>query len=227
MENTLKINIDEKTFRTFLKYLKKKNETAGLLKLYKKNNEYFVKIREESVNGGDADEVYAVMGPLSFHSHPLCAYEKHNTNLGWPSITDFKALLYFNTMILHYVIAREGIWVIRFHSDWIQNKKKYNKKKVEKKIEKKLKIGKANQFFKDSLSSIYNYKQKVNNFMYKGKKVFHIYFYKWKHTCQLCLDPNVTFIPCKQAYLCLSCLEKNNHCKNCNSTLEKLKKEQN
>jgi hypothetical protein len=91
-------------------------------------------------------------------------------------------------MKFHIVVAKEGIWCISFHKDWIKYKNECNKKKVISFIKKKWgKINKKttntwcnNCSFQETLLT---YLKKINNIKYTINNnkisIFKVCFKKW------------------------------------------------
>ena len=117
-------------------------EISGSLRIKKGNKCY--SIRVGTYNKGTVEECDLVDTMYNFRTHPIGAYRQYNTNIGWPSESDFKTFMYcffqFKNL-LHCVCALEGIYIITINSDaygYLVNsktKQETKQKKIDKHIE--------------------------------------------------------------------------------------------
>ena len=87
------------------------------------------------------------------------------------------------------VIAREGLWIIRFHKDWMCKKKcltHLEVKQIYKQLQKQIKninhhmtmFSKSN---KTIMESFLEYKKQINHMTIKDRtQIFHITFQSWE-----------------------------------------------
>jgi ribosomal protein S18 acetylase RimI-like enzyme len=91
-------------------------EVGGNLSALRVSNQFVIQALDELQTVGGHNEVNFNLGPLSYHSHPRSAYEQLSVVRGWPSGSDFAAIV--NTVlrgypfIFHLVVAVEGLYMI-------------------------------------------------------------------------------------------------------------------
>jgi hypothetical protein len=84
----------------------------------------------------DTEKVDTIPSLVTFHTHPVEAYERNNVDVGWPSKTDYISFLKVAdkvNLILHIVVALEGFYVISRSRDWFENGGRFDSR-VEKAI---------------------------------------------------------------------------------------------
>lgn len=153
-------------------------EFSGALtvgKIIKNNNKIVFEMVEDisSVKAGVEEEVDAVWNRYNFHTHPKDAYIRNGVKNGWPSSQDYIGFFNLNHhTIFHLVITLEGIYVISFSPEWIDNKP-INHNKVIKFIEKNYDI--------DHLENItfHQYVDEINQIKFKGSPIFIVQYIPW------------------------------------------------
>ena len=168
------------------------------------NKVVFEVCRGDKINGGNNEEVDSVESRYNFHTHPICAYKKINTELGWPSYDDY--LIFVMAYIFdkqpthfHWVCTLEGIYVLTIPKDSVEllkalKSKKYNKleKEIEKYLQKHIDVNKVGFSKKDGkimgdylIYDVNSYLQYIENAEYfeidgVGIKLFDVQFYEWE-----------------------------------------------
>lgn len=124
------IKLSYNLYKYFKKLLTHNKEYSGALNYEYKNNIYYLELNNYSTVG-NIDTVKPVIDDVTYHTHPNIAYTKYNTVYGWPSTIDYVVLMQsFQTMKLHIVVAKEGLWCICFHNDWIKYRSQCKEKHV-------------------------------------------------------------------------------------------------
>ena len=169
-------------------------ELSGALKLSfnKKQNCFSVGVGK--IQKGTAEEATLVETMHNFHTHPRDAYIAHNTNIGWPSESDFKTFMYCffrYKNIMHCVCGLEGIYVITIHPDsfdYLMNKPSLQETKqrridtlIEKiYIDKDIPLYKRPSFDGVPITTPEQYVDFVNKTeMLKNKPLFKLTFIQW------------------------------------------------
>ena len=65
---------------------------------------------------------------VTFHTHPIEAYQRNNVSVGWPSRTDYISFLRVAdrmNLVMHIVIALEGFYIISRNPEWIDSNNKF------------------------------------------------------------------------------------------------------
>jgi hypothetical protein len=80
-------------------------------------------------NYGGVENANTTPSMLTFHTHPVEAYDRHDVNVGWPSKTDYISFLKVSeqvNLIMHIVVAVEGFYVISVHKEWFESPEKFD-----------------------------------------------------------------------------------------------------
>ena len=121
---------------------------------------------------GNSEDVKPSTSKFSFHTHPREAYEKHETNIGWPSCKDYIAFLSTiirHKCIMHLVVAIEGIYIISLSPDMIGDLKDMDKKVISRQC----------NAINNKSKPIQEYIDGINNITYKGNYVFDVDYVEW------------------------------------------------
>jgi hypothetical protein len=68
---------------------------------------------------------------VTFHTHPIEAYERNNVSVGWPSQKDYVSFLKVAdhvNLIMHIVVAMEGFYVISRNPEWFESMRVFDDK---------------------------------------------------------------------------------------------------
>lgn len=133
-------------------------------------------VDHDSLILGEEQGVPVVEGLYNFHSHPKEAYEANHVHLGWPSAQDyigfFAAFLEDGT-ICHFVVAREGIYLMSFPP---------------RQLEGELPEESVVSFIKSNLNfcpqpgqTVDWYVKKVNEVKYNGSPLFRLRYVPWSN----------------------------------------------
>ena len=152
----------------------KQKELAGEMFVSEITNKNIHIIEIKKLNSGYEERVTLNPSILSFHTHPIEAYEKHNFKNGWPSHTDYCSVLKQSkyNLVVHFVISAEGMYVISFSKEWLVHGMSYNNT-----INNLLENYKA--VSKNTKKSPEWHVKEMNSFKYKGLKIFNNYFFSW------------------------------------------------
>ena len=78
-----------------------------------------------SMSKGDSEKTSTYPKQITFHTHPVEAYDRNDVKNGWPSKKDYLTVLraydMFN-LILHVVISVEGMYLISINKEWLNTK---------------------------------------------------------------------------------------------------------
>ena len=165
---TLTLKIDRETFK-FLQFItkagvkgNKQREIFGSM-IIKSNEDENGRIvytlgldKSRDLVYGEGESVNAQPTLYTFHSHPYQAYVNNKAKFGIPSVSDYIAMytMYELGMILHFVAALEGLYVI--HVDPRTEILKMSKEEILKYIKKKMKYDRS------SIKNIQDYIDHVN-----------------------------------------------------------------
>jgi len=203
----IQIVLDKETIRRLKEYSTQdylfgnREITGGLLMKPLTKNMFKVSIDDKKTKLGEAEHADMVDTVISFHSHPLSAYQKYKVCLAFPSADDYitTIYLYLNSHnIFHIVASVEGIYIITINEK-IFKKEKKEMKEYEEYIIKNYGIDYPvcsldrdnKKFWKKKIKE---YLKKVNRFKYfyvqfifweDSDKPIDISFQKIKKTCIL------------------------------------------
>jgi hypothetical protein len=162
------------------------SEKGGLLKYAKKGNVYYFDLDDKSLIKGESAETDVPDGIkgkdrckescAGFHTHPHQEYVVQNVVYAWPSGDDYQAFLekiIDKTSFLHFVIAKEGYYIISLHPNAIAKGEDFIKKS--KKRAKKYKFSLPSS---KSEGNPNEYKRKLDSIP-EEEKVFHVEFKKY------------------------------------------------
>lgn len=155
-------------------------EISGCLSVKDFSSDHIVTIGvdKHTLELGEEENVNVKASRYNFHSHPEEAYVKYSINKAWPSIVDY--LGYFslgNRTILHCVATLEGVYVISFHRDWVDDLKSVSKKFIDKTFDISHQLNYTPE----------EYVKKVNSIIYKNKKlgksgkIFNLQYLPWNN----------------------------------------------
>ncbi len=142
-----------------------------------------------SLQFGEKEVVSSVNPNLyTFHSHPYQAYIRNNTTMGFPSSADYVStyIMYTIGMIVHFVAAIEGLYVVSVNPKSSILEKKTNE--IEQFIKKNFKIDKK------SVTDLSQYLKTVNDIGLFNVKLlnwenatnsFSVQFNKQNKTCNI------------------------------------------
>jgi hypothetical protein len=85
----------------------------------------------QNQNYGDDQNVHTVPSMITFHTHPVEAYERNNVTVGWPSSTDYISFMKVGeqvNLIMHIVVALEGFYVISRNKEWFESRRIFDDK---------------------------------------------------------------------------------------------------
>ena len=182
----IKIKLSKDTIQ-YIKELSKRGSfySSGKIKQKELGGEMYVSnITEQNIHvlnikslkhGGD-DHVKIDQTLISFHTHPIESYDKYKVINGWPSHSDYCSVLSqgHHKTLIHFVISVEGLYIIAFSKEWIQNNLKYHDE-IKNTIKDCKALDKNNK--KNSLWHV----KEVNKLKYKNVKIFNNYFFKWSN----------------------------------------------
>lgn len=162
------------------------SEKGGLLRYTKKGNIYYFDLDDKSLVKGESAETDVPDGIkgkdrckescAGFHTHPHQEYIAQDVVYAWPSGDDYQAFLekiIDKTSFLHFVIAKEGYYIISLHPNAIAKGEDF--------IKKSQKRAKKYKFSLPSSKSEGNpneYKRKLDAIP-EEEKVFYVDFKKY------------------------------------------------
>lgn len=157
-------------------------EIAGKLQVTKISENFvcILDITPSSILIGSEEQVKVVNGLFNFHSHPNEAYERNSSLFGWPSAPDYVAFLYSSLKddtIAHFVISREGIYVISLYEYWLENLDKLSGDLAEF-ILTEYDFCNKKVIFPNPTSYVKN----INKIEYKNFPLFIVQYFDWKST---------------------------------------------
>ena len=190
-----KIHFNNKVLSNLRKILDENpnREISGSLRIKKNNkNGYIISVGTHSK--GSVEECDLVETMYNFHTHPIGAYKQYNTNIGWPSESDFKTFMYCFFQyknLLHCVCALEGIYIITINPgayDYLVNsktKQETKQTKIDKHIEsiyidKELALSERPLVRGNHVTTPLEYIEFVNTKkFYRDTPLFKMVFMKW------------------------------------------------
>ena len=117
------VTFDSDTINSFREFLNEKYEKSGALYIYNKK----IKIKKSSIRKGNDKETDSIDHRYTFHIHPRVAYEKLNTDIGFPSSSDFDvfidSFINFNN-IFTILGSMEGIYITMMNPIFLNIKTK-------------------------------------------------------------------------------------------------------
>tara|TARA_B100000686_G_scaffold336073_1_gene405494 strand:- start:1891 stop:2589 length:699 start_codon:yes stop_codon:yes gene_type:complete len=190
------VYLSSKTINLFKSFLKKKHEISGRLvpKTVKSSHSFI--IDSKKLKNGGKDETDIIEHRYTFHTHPKEAYIMYNTELGFPSKSDFEVYLesFINFQnILHLVVTLEGVYAMSINPYFFG--KKISKREGNKYISKYFSIDKQDFTKKKGIKKCgvliktpAQFVRYVNKKSYKNKRtLFKLKFIPWNkiHTTRL------------------------------------------
>ena len=100
--------------------------TGGLSLTFLSKNMFKVSIDDKKTKVGEAEHADMVETILSFHSHPLSAYQKYKVCAAFPSADDYITTIYLYLTrhnMFHILASIEGIYIITINEKIFKNKK--------------------------------------------------------------------------------------------------------
>lgn len=145
---------------------------------------------ESSFITGQSDNVAVSYSMYSFHTHHYSLYDEYNTNLGYPSASDYFGVFVMYKMynsIVHFVVANEGVYSICISPSVFD--KELDIEEVKKLITAKFNIDKTHMIAYDIYDTVNKYIEYINNIKINGTTLFIIDFFKDKSS----FDMEITF----------------------------------
>lgn len=159
-------------------------EVAGVLtvKDIKPNSVNLLKFKEDSLIPGEEQGVEIAVGLYNFHTHPDDAYIANDVELAWPSEQDyigFMLAVFDDDTICHFVISKEGFYVITLGEYWAENRNDLDKDIcyfIDKNYSFMYEPSKGD---KKDMKTINWYLNRINRTKYNGHPLFKLYFRSW------------------------------------------------
>jgi hypothetical protein len=153
-------------------------EISGCLSVKEFSSDHIatIGVDKHTLELGEEENVNVKASRYNFHSHPEEAYVKYSINKAWPSIVDY--LGYFalgNRTILHCVATLEGVYVISFHKDWVDDLKSVSKKFIDKTFDISHQLNYTPEEYVNNVNSIVYTNKKLK----KSGHIFKLQYLPW------------------------------------------------